>query len=242
VQSLVKHGIALLAGTEFTAALNLKELVVGTFGASSGLIWLIKSLKGRKPEKITKTGTGTVRITLDGESFDVPLKLLRLYQDLAVRSAVERVVRQPLEKPGIDHVRFLSNKRIVASVGKEAAQLYSTPEVEEKTLIDDRRRAAYSIVALAFKEDNKWRLHDGNNQINVLIKDGEFLNKINNNMISFSKGDVLICDVKVSQKQTKTGLATEYVVEHVVEHIPAARQLQFVIEEPEEEPPLTERG
>ena len=34
----------------------------------------------------------------------------------------------------------------------------------EKTLTESTRRAAFSIVSLAFKEDNKWRLYNGNTQ------------------------------------------------------------------------------
>jgi len=236
VQHLIQRGIALLTGDGFTAALNLKELIVGGGVAAFGLIALIKRLKGKAPDRIAKIAPGLVRITIGDDTFDVPLKLLRLYQDLTVRHAAERVVKQPLEKDGIDVVRFISNGAVVESVEKEDAENFTEPDVEEKTLLEDQRRAAYSIVSLAFKEDNKWRLHDGSNQINVFIRDEDFLRRVDQNLESFSKGDVLICEVSVSQKQTKTGLRTEYAVDRVIEHIRAPRQLEFKIEDDGDEP------
>jgi hypothetical protein len=105
------------------------------------------------------------------------------------------------------------------------------PEVPEEILTDAVRRSAYSIISLAFKEDNKWRLNDGSNAISVSIDDADFLQKVDNNQASFSKGDILICDVRVIQRQTDSGLRTEYIVERVVERRPAARQLPLPFDE-----------
>ena len=109
-------------------------------------------------------------------------------------------------------------------------KLFSSPEVPEEVLIDDTRRAAFSILSLAFKEDNKWRLHDGNSAISALILDERFIRRVNNNQIAFAKGDVLICDVRMTQTRDRNGLRTEYVVEHVAEHKPAAQQVAMFLE------------
>ena len=160
----------------------------------------------------------------------MPLRLLRLYQDLLVRDAAERVVREPLERPGIEQVTFLQDGKPTAEITKEDAPSFVTPEVEEQTLVDDTRRAAYSIISLAFKEDNKWRLHDGHNAIYATINDKEFLRKVDANAASFRKNDVLVCEVRVQQRHTVKGLRTDYIVEKVIEHRPAPRQLDFNIE------------
>jgi hypothetical protein len=57
------------------------------------------------------------------------------------------------------------------------------------------------------------------------------LQKVDSNQIAFAKGDILICDVKITQKRTSDGLKTEYVVEKVVEHRPAWRQLPLFDDE-----------
>ena len=97
--------------------------------------------------------------------------------------------------------------------------------IADVTLIDDTRRSAFSIISLAFKEDNKWRLNDGTNAISAGIEDEDFLARVDANMVSFSKGDILVCDVRVVQKQTDAGLKTEYTVVKVIEHRASARQL-----------------
>ena len=98
-------------------------------------------------------------------------------------------------------------------------------------VLESTHRAAFSIISLAFKEDNKWRLNDGNNQISATINDEDFIRRVDRDQVSFSKGDILVCDVHVTQKEIKGTLKTEYVVERVVEHKRAARQLPLLIED-----------
>ena len=231
VQSIVQQGIALLTGDEIAAALTLKELLFGGAFSALGIVQFLKILKGRKPEKIERISESMMRITIDGQTYDVPLKLLRLYQDLAVRTAFERVVEKPLDIYGIEQFKVIENGQEVVKVEKPEAGYFHTPEIEDQILIDDIRNAAFSIVSLAFKEENKWRLHDGQNQISATIADEDFLRRVDRNLIRFSKGDVLVCEVRVLQKQTAKGLTTEHIVERVIEHRPAARQLDLPIEQ-----------
>ena len=97
--------------------------------------------------------------------------------------------------------------------------------MSDKPILEEKRRVAFSILSLAFKKGNKWRLYDGNAQINALISDDMFLKRVNSNEIAFAKGDILICDVAIIQKRTRDGLKTDYEVIKVVKHESAARQL-----------------
>lgn len=237
IRSYGQQIINMFAGTDVTAAANLLALL----GSAKGLIWLTKRLHGGKPDKIERIDADTVRITHDKEVMVVPLKLIRLYQDIAVRAAVEHVVYDPLQTDGIDQFIAFQGSAEEISVSSSEAESFKQPDEEEQTLLDDVRRSAFSIVSLAFKDDNKWRLHDGSNQISATISDEDFLERVNRNEISFSKGDVLLCDVRVKQTQTSNGLRTEYTVERVIEHKLAARQLSLNIEEAAPEGRLTER-
>jgi hypothetical protein len=156
-----------------------------------------------------------------------------LYQDLGVRVAAQKLIEEPLSKDGIDKFEIREAKKPILLVEKQDASFFARPQIPEEILVDEIRRSAYSIISLAFKEDNKWRLNDGSNPISATISDSDFLNKVDNNLISFAKGDILICDVRVTQKQTDQGLKTEYIVIKVVEHRPAARQLALPFLEPE---------
>lgn len=231
VQGWRDGAMSLLTGDLVAAALNLKELLLGV----GGLIWWIKTYRGRAPDKVEKLSGNMIRVHYDGQAFDVPLQLLRLYQDLAVRTALEKVVRRPLQNPGIDLVEFGPRKAPAQQVIEAEADWFKVPEIAEKVLVSDTREAAFSILSLAFKEDNKWRLHDGSSPISVTIEDETFLRKVDQNIIRFAKGDVLICEVEFTQKQGAKGLVTENVVKHVKRHIPAPRQIDFLLEGPTDE-------
>lgn len=232
IQSFLESARGFLSGDTVTAALNLKELVLAGAGATYGLLWLIKRLKGRMPDRIERLSENTVRITIDGESFDIPLELIRLYQDVAVRKAYEELVLIPLQKDGIDEFKVIEAQQVIASVEKGDSTYFIAPEAPSTVVVEDIRRSAFSIVSLAFKEDNKWRLHDGSNQISAAIEDEDFLRRVDTNLIRFAKGDVLVCEVKVRQVQSQHGLKTEYTVMRVLEHRPAPRQIDMFIEEP----------
>lgn len=209
-----------LAGDFVTSVLNLKELVLG----GGGLFILIKRLKGGKPKKITDLKNGMVRIEFEGESFEAPVKLLRLYQDFAIRKSAEEVLR-PLYREGIDTFEVREKKTIITKIKKDEAQYFLLPDIEDEKLITSENESAYSIISLAFKDDNKWRLFDGNSTISVIISDEDFLSKVDKNIISFAKGDILRCRVRTTQWRTQNGLKTEYEVLSVIKHIQAARQL-----------------
>ena len=220
VQGKLGQLVGLFTSEEVTAAAQLVALV----GGLKGLVWLIKKLRGRNPDRVEKINESEVRIVIGSETYEVPITLLRLYQDIPTRVALEGLIRDPLKKKGIETFEIRKNKETLQEVSRDESEFFARPEVSEETLINKTRIAA-SIISLAFKDDNKWRLYDGNAPISALIADEAFLRKVNNNQIAFAKGDVLICDVKMVQTRGRDGLKTEYTVEHVVEHKPAAHQM-----------------
>lgn len=231
IQNWRDGALSLLTGDYIAAALNLKELLLG----GAGLIWWIRAHKGKMPDKVEKLSGNMLRVHYGAESFDVPLQLLRLYQDLSVRHALEKVVYRPLQNPGIDLVEFGERQNPAQQVTEADASSFQAPEIPEKILVSDTREAAFSIVSLAFKEDNKWRLHDGQNSVSATIEDEDFLRRVNQNTIRFAKGDVLVCEIEFLQKQTARGLVTENIVKKVKRHIPAPRQLDMPLPPPDED-------
>ena len=113
---------------------------------------------------------------------------------------------------------------------------FQAPPIEDDPIICEERRIAFRIISLAFKEDNKWRLSDGQNQINATIADHGFLERINNNDIAFTKGDILVCRVQVEQWRTLDNLKTEYTILEVLDHQSAARQYLLPLPEPADRP------
>ena len=204
-------------------AIGIKELLIGGLGVGPGLFALIKFLRGRRP-RITRVNEGLYTLTVDGETFEVPIDLLQQYQDVNVRNSVARIVR-PVGESGIDQVQIRENDQVVEEVTKEHLASFETPPIDE-LILNEIRTHAFSIVSLAFKNDNKWRLSDGSNTFSVSMKDDNFRSRVDNNEVAFSKSDVLVCDLRTIQWLTASGVKTEYEVVRVVEHR-SIRQLDF---------------
>jgi len=229
VQSFYEQVVNLFSGPQASAASNLLGIlgfsVKDGIVAGAGIIYLIKRLRGRNPDNVQDLGNDMVRIQIGDEMYDIPLNTLRVLQSVPVRDALQKVIEDPLKQDGIDTFEVREQGRTVLSIDRQEAAWFSKPSLPEQILVDDHRRGAFSILSLAFKEDNKWRLHDGANTISATIADEDFIRRVDSNEISFSKGDVLICDVHLIQKRTETGLKTEYTVEKVLDHIPGTQQI-----------------
>ena len=224
VQTLTNRILEFIKSEDVTTALRLKQLLlIGSGGG--GLLVLLRKLRGKKPEKIERISNDHVRITVDGETFDVPTKLLRLYKDIAVRTALNNIVA-PLGQDGIDTFKASDGKE-TETIEKDEASYFQIPEVVREVLVEQTDRAAFSIVSLTFKEDNKWRLNDGNADIRVSMNDQEFLKLVKESRVAFAKGDILICDVRKTQMREGLRLRSDYAVERVVKHMQAARQIEL---------------
>lgn len=206
-----------------STAVNMKELLFGGPGIVVAVFALIKWLRGRTP-KLDKVNENLLRLTIDNQTYDVPLELLKLYQDIPIRRALADMVR-PVKENGIDRFEVHEHRCLIQSVTKEDVEVFDIPEFQE-SLLDQISRKAFSIVSLAFKEDNKWRLTDGQATYSVFLKDAAFQNRVDNNDVAFAKGDVLICDLRTIQWQIPDGVKTEYEVTKVHEH-KQARQLHM---------------
>jgi len=228
-QSIYEQVVGFLSGDGVTAAASLTTPVGGGGG---GLIWLIKQLRGENPERVEHHDDGNVSIRKGSHRLIVPFKVWKLYQDQAVRKAMSDFARV-VDDPQIDSAEWqnMDGRTEPVLIEKSEARYFDAPEPPEEVLVDDTHTTAYSIVSLAFKEDNKWRLHDGNNTISVTIDDQTFLDRVNENEVAFAKGDVLVCKVNVRQTRDKKGLHTEHRVVEVLDHKsaqPAAQQLDLI--------------
>ena len=210
-------------GEFLTTANALKALLLGGAGLGGGIVWLIKWLRGRKPQ-LTRVNESLYTFTIDDETYEVPVELLRLYQDAAVRRNIQNMVK-PVNEPGIDRFMLREGGRTIQEVTKDDAAAFEVPEYED-LILDEVRRYAFSIVSLAFKENNKWRLTDGQNTFSVSMEDEAFQRRVDNNDVAFAKGDVLVCDLRTIQWQVEEGVKSEYEVVRVVTHR-QARQLSF---------------
>ena len=228
--SLLKAARDLFAGDN-VAAITQAATILGLLGIAAkkgynGLAQVLKWLKGRRITNVTLLEDGKARISVDTDELEVELAVLALLRDLAVREAFHQVLA-PLDRPGIDVFAAGSDDDFSVVIYEAERPFFSPPAGEDELILEDERVMAFSIVSLAFKDDNKWRLSDGNSTISAKITAVEFLAEVNANERSFSKGDVLVCRVRVTQWQSESGAKTDYEVVEVLEHRKGARQISI---------------
>ena len=208
-----------------TNAIRLKELLFGG-GALTGVLAFIKFLRGRKYTP-GDADNGQHKVTIEGDvnTYNVSANVVNIYQDPAARSAVGDIVR-PVQEPGIDKMEIRENHQVIEEVTKENIDSFTPQDANEvsanEILADEVNRRWLSIVRLTFKKGNKWQLTDGSNTFGVVIKDIAFIDRVDNNE-PFTKGDLLVCDLRTIQRRINGIIKTDYEVVRVVEHRPAGQ-------------------
>jgi hypothetical protein len=200
--------------------------LLGLTGAGTGmsLIKLVRLLRGRQPEKVESRDPATIEIFLDASStIVVPIEVYQLARDPQVRAGLAGVVADPLDKDGIESVRF-GPKGSATEIREDEAFAFRAPIELDGDVLVNRYRRAFSIVSLSFKDGQKWRLNDGHGAKTVRMSDKQFEDQVNRNEVRFAKGDVLICEVIERATITPKGLKSEYEIVKVLEHQPAAIQ------------------
>ena len=212
---------AFLKGPDVQAA----EALIGALGFTGlsvghGVIAVVRRMKGRRPV-IKASRPGFVSMEIDGVTMEVPEAEARMAMDAGVRAALARVIAEPLERDGIDSVGF-GGEGPDALITKDEASSFREPIDSGDDEFVSRYQKVFSIQALSFKPDRKWRLSDGHGSAKlVTISDPEFEARVQRNEVRFAKGDVLICDVIERSRRSATGFRSEYEIARVLEHRPA---------------------
>jgi len=234
VQDLANQLLAMFSSDSVDGALNLLEILGLTIVGKTGLFGLLKWARGRKAKRAKILENGNVEIDFSDESKEVPPKVFKVFKDLNVRREIEKILK-PLERHGIKRFEVRSKKEVVETIESNEVPYFRSPEIEDEQIEEHESTATFSITSLSFKEDNKWRLSDGTNTFYVTITDRDFLHQVDDNLKSFSKGDLLKVKLKTTTWQTTEGLRTEYEALEIIEHFVGARQLRLHLDFPKKE-------
>ncbi len=219
-----------LVGSDVDAVLKLITIIglsstaVGVAG--KGAVAVIRQIRGRKPRRLERHG-GLVLIEFDdAEQIEVEEATARVAFDPEFRAALERVAVEPLSRPGIDTI-VLEGDGVEERITQETAASFLAPPLVEDGLFETRHTKVFSIIDLSFKPGKKWRLSDGHGRATLVdVEDAAFTGRIENSEIAFAKGDILVCDVRETARQTAKGLRADYAIVRVIEHRPAAMRTQ----------------
>lgn len=229
VTDLIETVTTFFNSGEVSALLNFLEIVGIVTGGSAGLIKTVKWLRSRSVKRIINRAEGPdVDIeTEGGEKIEVRREVPKLLKSISIREHLFGFIK-PLKKEGVDNIKFEPNEGKEGEIiDKNDADYFEVPDLEDEELVEETKKAAFTINSLSFKEDNKWRVSDGSNNYLVTISDEEFLDDVQNNRIAFAKDDVLVVKLKTRQLKTVNGLRTEHEVLEVLDYQSSTPQLNF---------------
>lgn len=217
-----KQITGILTGETATAASNILGILsaLGLLGGGTGLIALIKWIRGRKATSRIEGEHVIFMIEEEDiqESYSVDLNVGKLYQNRVIRKFLAKVVK-PLENDGIDVFSCGRDGETHSVI--EKADLHSFEAAADASdIVSDsiNENILIQIESAVFKDGNKWRFTDGDSTFYAEITDRDFLERINSGEERFGKNDVMIVNLRRIQSVTDAGLKQEYQVLRVHEH------------------------
>lgn len=191
-----------------------------------------QEIRGRKIVQMTRSGDQSVILLEDGTHLEVEQAVAALLADSRVAEQTRKVL-EPLSTEGIDSVAFGNDSEVRTIVKREELPYFDLDVPVPVVLLDEQRKMVFSLVSVTFRDENKWRLSDGNTTFFVSMEDEAFLKRIDFGE-AFAKGDQLICDVHVMQQDEDGVLKTDYSVVRVLEHRHRPTQVQLSLALPPE--------
>lgn len=233
--SWIKQTIEFFSGDPVSATLNIITLlglskVAGT-QATKGLLDLIKWIGPRKVKSIHKLPNRNVKIFIDDEEQVFEEDVVELYKNYKLRESLQEVIARPLEREGIDSfAATLDEGKTFVTVSKHEAEFFYIERPVDSILSENTTEKALQVINVSFSEGNKWRFSDGSASFLAEITDKHFLQDVNSMKLNFSKGDMLLADLKVTQYMSGDAIKTSYEVTKVKKQINPQRQIEFPFE------------
>jgi hypothetical protein len=230
IQDLYHQITSLLDSQDANALLNLREYLLwgreylcgGILGG--GVFGFLKKIRGRKIIKTT-TEKDQIRIECEGETIVVPTVIYNLSQNITIRTHVETIMR-PLQQDGIDGFEIRDKNQTILNVQKDEEPFFraNIGDVINPPIAVHEFEKYFTLITVTFKEGNKWKLYDGTGQISANILDEDFLRRVEDSEVAFTKGDQLRCLVRLKEYRTPAGIRNEYEILRVLDHRPGLKQ------------------
>ncbi|MDO6406243.1 hypothetical protein [Pantoea phytobeneficialis] len=233
--SWIKQAVEFLSGENVSATLNLITLLgltkVAGKQASKGLLDLIKWIGPRKVKSIHKLPNRNVKIFIDDEEEVFEEEVVELYKNYKLREALQDVIAKPLEREGIDSFAATADQgKTFITVTRAESEYFYVDRPVDSILSESVAEKALQVISISFSEGNKWRFSDGSASFLAEITDENFLHDIDTMRLNFSKGDMLLTDLKVTQYMSGDSIKTSYEVTKVKKQINPQRQIEFPFE------------
>ncbi len=191
-------------------------------------------LRGKKPEKIDRSGNEVTITGPDGNTTVVNIRTFNQYAgNLIVNEEVTKNFETLRDDPAIDGFKLTDKKHkpLVGVDKKDFSSLTSRNELlEEKIKTLPVSRADLYILKVVFEEGRKWEFYYEGNKISATMGDKAFAKTINSGE-KFAKGDALVCDLEIEQvfnADVNTFVNKSYRVLKVLDHTPRPEQTSLL--------------
>ena len=214
-----------------SAATIASLLGISGASATSGLIYVIKWLRGRKITQIDTAGKN-VKVFVGDSFIETEEDVLRLMRNDRIRRAMEDTIKKPLEHEGIDSFGCAakSGEEMFQVITKEEAEFFAVPAAESENLGESVYETTLQLISPSFQDNNKWRFSDGgSNTFYADMCDASFNAKVDSHAILFGKGDII--KAKVREKKTldpKGIMKVDRTIISVLEHRNAIVQINIM--------------
>ena len=231
VQSFVAQALDFLAEDhKVVGALNLLGLLGFAAGSSAGLIRLVRWLKGRTVKKVEISDeSGIARVITDDDELEVEERTIELFRSYKIRNALERAIKVPLDRDGVESVAFVYEEVVTEVIGKGDRHSFSSPS-DDKTQISEQEFTAHlQLVTVPMRDGYKWRVDDGGGPFTATMLDEAFVQRMQRNEIPFAPGDILVSKIRRRQFMQDQELHNESEILQVMRHEAAYRQIPLPI-------------
>lgn len=239
VQSYAQHAIDFFGSDGVTAAANLAG-ILGLAGATgTGVVHVLKKLRGRPIRRVVRVDADNVEIIVDDDHIEVEYHVLEVLRDPDARKAIEKAIYEPLNRDGIDTFAVQQDAQSAPLVinKNERHWFAAPPDPDDAVLSEDISEEPLQLVSVAFRDDNKWRVSDGVSTFYVAMLDAAYSREIELGNVRFSANDLLF--VRLVRRRYLDGhgkLKTEAEIIKVLDHQAGARQYNLDIEDPRNPP------
>lgn len=193
-------------------------------------IELYRFLKGEKPAKVQHINDHSINVTNNsGNIIVVNTPSLHLTLDKKAGEAAAQFVGAALSKPGVNQIEISSGGAQLVQATTDDALFYH-PIGDGETLTESTSRMGLVIESLSFKDGHKWKMWNGSETLGYVMEDEDFIGRVNNGE-AFRKGDILTCDVRVTQTKSGAALKLQRVIVKVYDHKTALDQPSLDLDE-----------
>lgn len=137
-----------------------------------------------------------------------------LYKNPSIRQALQTLIANPLSEEGIDGFKISDETKIE----KEEVDYFCYRDLNNRIIGEETSKRHLTIISVSFKQNNKWRVDDGNSTYSVSIDDEIFIEAVEEGKYALSKNDRLYCVVRFRKFIQSGQLKMEHSIEKVLEH------------------------